>query len=405
MIVSREQAERADAQDPLRALRGAFDLPPGVIYLDGNSLGPPPRQALERLRRTADHEWKGGLIRSWNGHDGGERWIDLASRCGAKIAPLIGADAGDVIVCDSVSVNLFKLAAALISAGGRRALWIEEGEFPTDGYILDGLSRLTGAPLSRLEPGTDLSHAAGGVLVKSLAHYKTAAVADMAAHERNAQAHDAAIIWDLSHGAGVLDINVKAAGAKYAIGCGYKYMNGGPGAPAFIYVDGAVANHLDQPISGWMGHADPFAFGRDYAPASGVARFAAGTPQILSLSALDAALDIFRGVEMAALEQKARALGDLFIVRAREAGLSPIAVNGRRGGHVSIPHPNGYSIVQALIAKGVIGDFRAPDLMRFGFSPLFLSYAEVWESGDVLRAIMETEQWRADEYAQAGPVT
>ncbi len=402
--LSREDAAKRDSADPLKPKRAEFDLPDGAIYLDGNSLGPPPRRAPARPEQTARNEWRNGLIRSWN--DAG--WIDLPKRCGGKIAKLIGVDPTDVIVADSVSVNLFKLAAALL-AKHPGALAVEAGEFPTDGYILEGLSRLTGAPLHVLppdEPGA-LSRHNIRVLIKSAVHYKTAAIADMAAWEAEAAKAGVSIIWDLSHAAGVIALDLDATGAKYAAGCGYKFLNGGPGAPAYIYVNGSVSKELHQPLSGWMGHAAPFEFSASYRPAPGVSRFACGTPPILSLSALDAALDVFDGADMASLEDKAQFLGDVFLARALSHGLETVSpgIGERRGGHVSFNHENAYEIVQALIGRGAIGDFRAPNLMRFGFSPLFLSYEEVWRAGAILKDVIDSGAYRDPAYARRNAVT
>ena len=397
--MTREEAEALDRGDPLKAHRAAFDLPAGVIYLDGNSLGPPPRVALERLRRCAQTEWRDGLIRSWN--DAG--WIDLPLRAGAKIARLIGVRDDAVVVCDSVSANLFKLAGALLQRRRGAALAVSADEFPTDQYILEGLSRLTGAVLIRLSEGE--APPLGAVLVKSLVHYRTAAVADIAAAEREAAARGAEIIWDLSHATGAIVIDAGANGARFAVGCGYKYLNGGPGAPAFVHVRGDEAERLSQPLSGWMGAKSPFSFSSAYEPSRGAARFACGTPPILSLAALDAALAIFDGVDLAAIERKAGGLRAMFLAAGEEAGLAPVAAGARPGAHVAFRHPDGYAIVQALIARGVIGDFRAPDILRFGFSPLFLSYADVWSAGSILRDVMASGAWRDPHYARRGKVT
>jgi len=392
-------AASLDRADPIRARRDEFDLPEGVIYLDGNSLGPPPRRALARLTKTATREWKDGLIRSWN--DAG--WIDLPERAGAKIAQIIGADDGEVIVADSVTVNLFKLASALIALRPGKSLCVEGDEFPTDQYVMDALSKIHGASLRRIEGGAIPDDA--GVIVRSLAHYKTASIADMAAAEAKAARIGAAIIWDLSHAAGLLAIDVKRDGAKFAVGCGYKYLNGGPGAPAFVYAARDEAQKLNQPIAGWMGHAAPFDFAPDYKPADGAKRFAAGTPAILSLAALDAALEIFDGLDMRLLEEKARSLGALFLERTDALGFPVLDTKGPRGGHVCLHSENGYQIMQALIAKGVIGDFRPPGLMRFGFSPLFLSYADIERAAAMLGDIVKTEEWRQPEYSKRSKVT
>jgi kynureninase len=398
-MTTRAQAEALDAADPLARIRDAFDLPEGVIYLDGNSLGPPPKAALARLRQCADAEWRRGLIRSWN--EAG--WIDLAARAGAKIARLIGAEADEVIVCDNVSSNLFKLAAALLDRRPDAPLAVGAEEFPTDQYVLEGLSRLSRAPIIRLSD--DDAPPERAVMVKSLVHYRTAAVADMAAFERAATARGAEIIWDLSHATGAIVIDARVAGARFAAGCGYKYLNGGPGAPAFVFVRRDESGSLRQPLQGWMGARAPFDFSSAYEPAAGAGRFASGTPPILSLAALDAALDVLEGVDLNAAEAKARALGDMLLAAGAGAGLQPLDVEGRRGGHIAFRHPDGFAIVQALIARGVIGDFRAPDVLRFGFSPLYLSYTDVWRAGEDLAGIMARGLWRNPRFAKRGTVT
>ena len=399
-VTSRTEAEKLDAADPLRTVRDAFDLPAGVLYLDGNSLGPPPRNVAARLQETADREWRRDLIQSWNKAG----WIDLPARCGAKIAKLIGAPESDVIVADSVSINIFKLAAALHKKHGGDIV-VFANEFPTDGYILQGLAALTGAPLRILSPDDDPFTKTTRTLLVSAVDYKTASVADIAAMEKTAAANDVSIIWDLSHAVGLLPLDLESDGARYAVGCGYKYLNGGPGAPAFVYAHHDAA--LDQPLSGWMGHANPFAFDADYRPADGARRFACGTPPILSMSALDAALDLFDKADLHDVAAKAQGLGDLFLSRALARGLETVSPppGERRGGHISLRFDHGYEVVQAMIARGVIGDFRAPDLMRFGFSPLFLSYAEVWDAAETLFDVLDTEEWRDPKYAGREKVT
>jgi kynureninase len=399
-MITLAEAQAMDQADPLRGARDAFDLPPGVLYLDGHSLGPPPRRALAQLHACAAEEWRGGLIRSWNAAG----WIDLPRRVGARIARLIGAGDDEVIAADSVSVNLFKLAAALLARRPGRALAIDEDEFPTDQFVLEGVARLAGAPLMRLRPGAPAP--AGSVLVRSLVHYRTAVLADMAAAEGDAAARGVDVIWDLSHAAGLLPVALRAAASRFAVGCSYKYLNGGPGAPAFLYVARQEAHGLVQPISGWMGAARPFAFESRYAPADGVLRFAAGTPPILALAALDGALDLFDALSLDAAAAKSRALGELFRDRLGGLGLDFVcAPIGRRGGHLCLRHPHGLALMRALIARGVIGDFRAPDLMRFGFSPLFLSYAEVWRAAEEVAAAHRAEAWRDHPSAGEGPVT
>ena len=403
---SRADAEAWDAQDPFADKRRLFQLPLGVIYLDGNSLGPATTSALERLRRVSEGEWASGLIRSWNDAD----WINLPQKIGGRIAALIGAEHNEVVICDSVSINLFKLITALaeqVDNGGR--IVVEEDEFPTDQYIAQSAARLLSAAFVRAPSsgGPDDVARHGGVLVKSIVNYKTATIADMAHTEACAARGGGGVVWDLSHGTGVIAINLKAHGAKAATGCTYKFLNGGPGAPAFLFASEAIADRLQNPLPGWMGHNAPFAFSGDYAPKPATARFLSGTPPVLSLAALDAALDVFDGIDINDLEVKARRLGDLCLSRAEAIGLSSPSpeIGARRGGHVSLTHPEGYAIIQALIAEGVIGDFRAPDMMRFGFSPLFVRFLDVWDAMDALSEILATRRWDQDAFKHRSQVT
>jgi kynureninase len=397
------EAQALDRIDPLRHLRDAFDLPEGVIYLDGHSLGPPTKSARVRAQQASD-DWRNKLIGSWN--EAG--WIDWPQRLGARIAKLIGADADAVHVCDSVSVNLFKLAAAALPLSRRRALMVESDEFPTDQYVADGLGGLVAAPVVRLSPGEGINALRnGGVLIKSVVNYRTASISDIAAHEAAAREGGGIIVWDLSHAAGVLALDLMACGARLAAGCTYKYLNGGPGAPAYVFVTPELAGRITSPISGWFGHAAPFAFDGDYRPTAGAARFGAGTPGILSCAALDGALGAFDGISMADVAAKARSLGQMWQAHAEPMGFvraSP-ADDAMRGGHVTLLHEQGYAIVQAMIARGVIGDFRAPDAMRFGFAPLYLGFEDVWRALDILRRVMEEGAWKEPAYAQRAKVT
>lgn len=400
---SRTEALAQDAADPLAERARLFELPAGVTYLVGHSLGPPPAGARARLA-AAQADWAEDLVRSWNTAG----WIDLAERTGDRLAALIGAEPGEVIVADSVSVNLFKLAAAALPHARSYALFVEEDEFPTDQYIAAGLGGLSGAQVRQLAPagGFDALKA-GSVLIKSAVNYRSGEVADIAAHEREAKRHGALIIWDLSHATGVLDLKLGADGALLAAGCTYKYLNGGPGAPSFVYVSNALSGKLANPLPGWMGHAAPFAFDGKYVPRDGVARFAAGTPPILSLAALSGALEALEGVDLAQLQAKARALGALAIARAAAIGvevLSP-AEDMRRGAHVSLRIAEGYPVVQALAARGVMADFRAPDTVRFGFSPLFLTYASVWDAMDALADILTSKSWDQPQFHSRAKVT
>jgi kynureninase len=403
--LSRAEAEALDQADPLATVRQAFHLPEGLIYLDGHSLGPATFAALARVRQSAEAEWSHGLIRSWN--DAG--WIDLPARVGGRIARLIGAQRAEVIVCDSVSVNLFKLASAALDLTGARTLLVEESEFPTDQYIAEGLARMTGARLVRVRDGAALAALRDerSVLLKSVVNYRSAEVTDIAAHEDAALESGGAVVWDLSHATGVLELNLSEAGARFATGCSYKFLNGGPGAPAFVYVRSDVTDEVGSPLSGWMGHAAPFAFEPTYEPQQGVGRFATGTPPIISLSALDAALEVFEHLDLALAAAKARRLGDMVVAAARRLGLACISPldAAQRGGHVSLTHPDGYAVVQALIAEGVIVDFRAPDVMRFGLAPLYLRFVDVWNALAQLEAILVSRAWDRPRFKRRAAVT
>ncbi len=402
---SRQDCEALDRADPLGAVRAQFALPDGVIYLDGHSLGPATHAALARVERTARAEWREGLIRSWNTAG----WIDLPRTVGAKLARLVGVAAGDVIVTDSVSVNLFKLAAAALPIAKSRTVIVEDSEFPTDQYVAEGLAALAGATMMRVgeHQGVGALEQTGGVLIRSIVNYRSSDIVSVADCEAVARRSGGVIVWDLSHATGVLDLKLEADGARLATGCTYKFLNGGPGAPAFVYVQGDLAERLASPISGWFGHADPFAFTPAYAPREGVSRFAAGTPGVLSLSALDAALDAFGGVELGSIGAKTSALGDLVIARADAMGLPVLSPRdgAGRGGHVSLLHENGYAIVQALIARGIIPDFRAPDAMRFGVAPLYVRFVDVWDAMDQLADILETRAWDRPEFHARSKVT
>lgn len=410
-MTTRQDCLDRDAADPLGAVRDRFSLPDGVIYLDGNSLGALPVAAAEAVRDAVERQWGGDLIASWNKHG----WIGLPQKVGGKIARLIGADPDEVVAADSVSVNLFKLAAAALSVqGGRRVVLTESGDFPTDLYILQGLAgMMPGVELRVVAPGgieAALDERVAVVLLSHV-HYRSGAVRDMAGLSAAIRAVGALSLWDLSHSAGVLDVDLSREGADLAAGCGYKYLNGGPGAPAWLYVARQHQAALRNPLSGWMGHARPFDFIDDYAPAPGIDRWLCGTPPILSLTALNAALDAFDDVDMAEVRAKAGALGDLFMerVEARCAGMGLILASPRvaaaRGGQVSFQHPQGWAAMQNLIARGVIGDFRAPDVIRFGFAPLYVRHVDVWDSVEVLGEILDSESWRDPRYQTVAVVT
>lgn len=412
-----------DRDDPLAGSRDAFDLPEGVIYLDGNSLGPLPKGVTERVRAVVEREWGEDLIRSWNVHG----WIDLPSTVGAKIAPLIGAEPGEVLVTDSTSIDLYKLVSAAVEARPERNVVIaDRRDFPTDLYMVEGLVRsvraMGGRPLEvrglssrgetarldELETALDDDVA---VAVLPQVDYRTGECWNLADVTRRVREAGALVVWDLAHSAGALPVDLGSAGADLAVGCSYKYLNGGPGAPAFVYVAKRHQRTLRSPLQGWLGHAAPFAFEPAYRPAPDVRRFQAGTPAILSMSALDAALDVFEGVDMERVREKSMALGQLFLelVESECAGLGlEIACPrepSRRGSQVALRHPEGYAIVQALIARGVIGDFRTPDVLRFGLAPLYLRYADVRDAVGHLKEVLETGEYEEERFRQRAAVT
>jgi kynureninase len=406
--VSREQARALDAADPLRPFRDRFFIPEGLIYLDGNSLGVLPRAAAARQRDVVEQEWGTSLIRSWNEHG----WIDAPARIGAKIAPLIGARPHEVIVADSVSVNIFKLltAAAALSPE-RRVILSEAGNFHTDLHVASGAAELMGMELRVVERGA-LEAAIGpdtNLLLLTHVHFKGGFRFDMAELTARAKAAGARVVWDLSHSAGAVPLHLGRDVAELAIGCGYKYLNGGPGAPAFLYVAEHLQEQLRPTLCGWMGHAAPFAFTDHYEPAPGIARFLVGTPPMLSLLALESGVESFDGVDMDQVWAKSIALFDLFARLAAERCpgfdcISP-AEPERRGSHISFRHPQAFEFCQALIAGGVIGDFRAPDVIRFGLTPLYLGYEDIWRAVEIMAEILETESWREPRFAVRGKVT
>jgi kynureninase len=403
-VFSRADAEALDHSDPLAPCRAKFQLPEGSTYLVGHSLGPATRSALQRVQDTATDAWATGLVGSWNAAG----WFHLAEHVGGRIGRLIGARSGEVMVCDSVSVNLFKLAAAALPLAGKARIMVEASEFPTDQYIAEALSGLAGVEFVRLAEGDGLEALrGGGVLLKSAVNFRTSGRVDMAEHELAADAGGGIVIWDLSHATGVLALDMHACGAKLAVGCTYKYLNGGPGAPAFVFAHRDIVNGLDSPLPGWMGHAEPFAFHADYAPKPDAVRFASGTPAILSLAALDGALDVFDGVHLEDVEHKAGQLGDMCVAVARAAGIkvsSPLNAP-ERGGHVSLRLDAGYPIVQALAAQGVMADFRTPDTIRFGCSPMFLSYIQMWDAMQSLTELLQSGDWDQPQFHKRALVT
>ncbi|HYE38536.1 MAG TPA: kynureninase [Ramlibacter sp.] len=410
-----------DARDPLRPLRGQFTLPAGVIYLDGNSLGPLPAAAPERVARAVREEWGHGLIRSWNTAG----WFEMPQRLGDKIAQVVGAGPGEVVATDTTSVNLFKVLSAAASiaradAPARRVILSERSNFPTDLYIAEGLCRERGFELRLLEP-QEIAGALDertAILMLTHVNYRTGAMHDMAPVTRAAHEAGALVVWDLAHSAGAVEVDLRGAEADFAVGCGYKYLNGGPGAPAFVWVHPRHADRFWQPLSGWWGHAAPFAFTPDYQPAPGIARYLCGTQSVLGMTALECGLDTVLAAQphggMAALRRKSLALTDLFIALVEERcaghglGLATPRDHASRGSQVCLTREEGaYAIVQALIARGVIGDFRAgrPDILRFGFTPLYLGFEDAWNAVEHLRQVLESAEWRRPEFNRQQAVT
>jgi kynureninase len=404
-LTDRAALAALDAADPLAFARARFALQPGVIYLDGNSLGALPMATADILTDVTRRQWGKGLIRSWND----EAWIDLPLAIGAALAPLLGAEPDAVIACDSVSINLFKLAgSALAMRPGRRTILIEADDFPTDAYVMAGLAGLTGATL-RCVPRADLVTALDAdvaLLVLTHVHYATGAVHDMAAMTAAAHAAGALTLWDISHSAGALALDLDGDGADFAVGCGYKYLNGGPGAPAFAYVARRHWADVAPPLTGWMGHADPFAFAPAYAPAPGVRRLLTGTPPILAMAALAGGIDSFAGVDMAAAEAKSAALVRHFaaLVTAHCPGVTVEPPGARHGCQLVVRHPQGRRLTAALIDRGVIGDFRPPDRLRFGFPALYTRFVDVFDAVMVLADVLAGEAWRDPRFDRQGRV-
>ena len=419
--MNRQDCIALDARDPLAALREQFLLPAGKIYLDGNSLGVLPRATPARVAQVVEQEWGQQLIESWNTAG----WIDLPQRIGDKIARLVGADAGELVVADSTSVNLFKVLSAALTiakadAPERQVILSERCNFPTDLYIAEALARERGCELvltdSPEQIPAQLADGQVAVMMLTQVDYRSGRIHDMAALTALAHRHGALALWDLAHSAGALPVALKSDGADFAVGCGYKYLNGGPGAPAFVWAHPRHAERFWQPLSGWMGHAAPFAFTPDYRPAAGIARYLCGTPALLSMAALECGVDSVLAAEplggMAALRRKSLALTDLFIAlvesRCGDQGLSVITPreHALRGSQVALARNEGaYAIVQALIGRGVVGDFRAPDVLRFGFTPLYLRHVDVWDAVAHLREVLDSGEWRETRFNRKAAVT
>jgi kynureninase len=407
--VTLEDAQSLDAADPLTFARERFRLPDGIIYLDGNSLGALPASTAERLAHVTTREWGKDLIASWNKHE----WIDSPTRIAARLAPIVGARPRELLIADSTSVCLFKLLAAAVQARpGRRTILTQQRNFPTDLYVAQGLAEMLGLTLKAVPPEEIVRAIDADTAVVTLTHvdYRSASIHDMAAINAAAHAAGALTVWDLSHSAGAIALDLNETGCDLAVGCGYKYLNGGPGAPAFLFVAEHLQSELRPPLQGWFGHADPFAFEDDYRPADGILKFLTGTPSILALAALDAGLATFDGIAVADVEGKARTLSRLFVdeVEARCGGALRLASPrdpAERASHVVFAHPEGYAVMQALIARGVIGDFRAPDLLRFGFAPLYNRFADAWRAAEILGEIIQSNAWDQPRFRARAKVT
>ncbi|MCF8204142.1 MAG: kynureninase [Methylotenera sp.] len=414
-----EDAQRLDAADPLRSLREFFQLPEGITYLDGNSLGALPKATPDRIQNAVNQEWGQGLIKSWNAAG----WIDLPRRLGDRLAPWLGARPGEVLVADSTSVNLYKVlhAALQLQQGQRRVIVSERSNFPTDNYIAQSVARAHGGELVLAETPDEIAGLMDercAVLMLTHVNYRTGRMHDMGLLTRWAHQAGALAVWDLAHSAGAVPIDLLGCAADFAIGCGYKYLNGGPGAPAFVWMHPRHEGQVWQPLTGWLGHAHPFDFDSEYLPAPGIQQYQCGTPPVLSMTALDTALDVFDAAQklggMKALRAKSLALTEAFIdsVEARVPGAAIATPREAtlRGSQVSFSLPkgvDGYAVMQALIAQGVIGDFRAgtPELLRFGFAPLYNGFADVARAVDVLAGIVAIGSWNAPQFTSRAKVT
>ena len=452
-----QRARDLDAADAIAHFRHRFDLPEGVIYLDGNSLGPLPKASRERLHRVIDAEWGEGLIRSWNElPGGGGDWIAMPQRVGAKISPLVGAKPHEVIACDSVSVNLAKLIGAALSLNpGRNVVLSEPGNFPTDLYMIQGDGRVE-QRLAERDAIFDALDGSVALLLLTHVHYKTGEMFDMERLTKAAHDVGAIVLWDLSHSGGAVPVDLNGANADLAVGCGYKYLNGGPGAPAYAFVAERHHGEFSQPLTGWMGHAKPFEFSDDYEPAPGVTRLLAGTPPVLAMAALESGVELIAEIGMDALVAKSRALSEFFLEccvhhdvlqlpsplageggapsRAEGEGVPAPAAAGaadpspnplpqgerafagaltlvsprdpaRRGSQLSFRHENAYALSQALIARSVIGDFRDPDILRLGFAPAYLRFEDIAEAARHLAEVLETGEWKEARFQERAAVT
>ena len=412
MTTTRADCEALDRSDVLAGKRGAFLLPKGIIYLDGNSLGVLPRSVPARVQATVEREWGETLIKSWNEHG----WFQLPQKIGRCLERLIGAEPGSVIVGDTISVNLFKiLTSALGQRRERKVILSDSGNFPSDLYVAQGLSQFIadGHEVRIVAPDDVASSIKSEVAMVMLTEvdYRTARRHDMKAITKLTHDAGALMIWDLAHSAGAVPVDLKGSGADFAVGCTYKYLNGGPGAPAFLYVRPDLQDVVQPALVGWWGHARPFVFELDFVPAPGIIRQQCGTQPILSMAALDAALDVWDDVDVKDLHAKSMALCQLLIKLVEKKnsrhGLTLFGSRDleQRGSHVSFHCPEGYAVMQALIAQGVIGDFRMPDVIRFGITPLYTSFAEIWDAAAILTRILDEKLWNRPEFLAKKAVT
>ena len=413
LLESRTACEKEDVADPLSKLRNAFHLPNNLIYLDGNSLGPMPKKALEHLEQAIRNEWAEELVSSWNNAG----WWELPQTLGEMIAPVVGAASGQLIVSDSTSLNLFKVVHAALGLRPERTVIVSEADsFPTDLYIQEGVTstkqnierRLVGFDGDSLEELLD-----DNVAVVSFSHvnFRTGELLPIEELVKKTHKAGALFILDTCHSAGVLPVELDKWGVDFAVGCTYKYLNGGPGSPAFLYVAKRHQQEAVNPISGWWGHARPFAFEKDFQAAEGIQRFQTGTQPVLSLRGLQAGLEIAQTADIQRVRKKSQRLTQLFIelVESR-CGNYGVTLQSptdpeKRGSQVALHCLNGFAVIQALIARNIIADFRAPGIMRFGFAPLYLRYTDVWDAAEALTDVLKTEEWREERFQQKHEVT
>ena len=412
--LTREDFTSLDKIDPLAKIRDEFSLPQNLIYFDGNSLGPLPKCTIHTLETMIQKEWGNGLISSWNK----ENWINMPRELGNKIAPLVGAKLGEVIVVDSTSVNLFKvLTSALLLNKNRRVIVSEAENFPSDLYILEGVNKMFGESYERhlikegdyeIDKYIDTSTA---VVMLSHVNYKTGLISDIKRITSIAHEKGALVIWDLSHSVGVMPLYLHDCGVDFAVGCTYKHLNGGPGAPGFLYVHKSLIEKVSQPLTGWMGHIQPFEFVVNYQPANDICKYICGTPPIIAYKAIESGLTVFEQVSMNVVREKSIKLSEMFIQLMQQECIkfgfelfSPRNAE-QRGSQVSFTHGNGFSIMQTLISHSVVGDFRQPNILRFGFSPLYIRFEDVWHAVICLREIMQTKEWQSEQFNKRGYVT